>query len=878
MDLFDQLLDSQASKAGPSATPSTTPTSSRGPGQPAGSQAAAGGAGDFSRLLAGLNPEQARAVQHVDGPLLILAGAGSGKTRVITHRIAWLVEVHKVAPSAILAITFTNKAAAEMKTRVLELVGSASAAMWIGTFHSMLARILRRYADRLGYERNFTILDSDDQQKVVKQCLAELRLDEKTFAIRAVHAQISAAKNDLQTPADFARLAGSEYRASKVAEVYRLYQDKLLRANSMDFDDILLESVRLLENNPDILAEYQARFRYILVDEYQDTNHAQYKLVQMLSAGHRNLCVVGDDDQSIYSFRGANIQNILDFEKDFKGCTVIKLEQNYRSTGNVLGAANEVIRNNAGRKSKKLWTEAHAGEKITFLRAESHSDESRFIASEISRLATGKSCRYGDIAILYRLNALSRNLEGALRDEGIPYRIFGGMRFFDRKEIKDVLAYLRLIAFPKDDLSLGRIINVPRRGIGDATIETLERLAAAQQVSQLEICARAADFPELSRTAGRLMQFAALVERLRQVLLADQVSFPEYIELVENESGLVQEVLDQQEKSKADSVDRIENLKELLSDAVEFDQNRRNQLEQLAAAGSPGEGAADGQAQALAAEVDDHQVLALTLPDILDAFLERAALYSEMDQDAGEQDFVRLMTIHSAKGLEFKAVFLVGAEEGLFPGYRSMASESDIEEERRLAYVAITRAREKLYITTARSRLVFGQTQSLMVSRFIREIPDDYLDERGGSRRGDRSAEFGDAAGWGRGEGAGPGRSGSGPLDTSPALARPTGQAPKIENPFVSAGPARRSPATAGSRPVATGQTVPPGLKAAESTGKKGIDPASIHAGDRIRHSSFGEGKVIRVDPVAGDAILLIEFGKVGQKRMLARQASLEKL
>ncbi len=833
MDLFDQLLDHQDAPAEQSTAPAATTGSLAQPISP--------NASDPARLLSGLNPEQARAVQHVNGPLLILAGAGSGKTRVITHRIAWLVEVQKISPAAILAITFTNKAAAEMKSRVKELVGPVSTAMWIGTFHSMLARILRRYADRLGYDRNFAILDSDDQQKVVKQCLAELKLDEKTFAVRSVHAQISSAKNALQTPDDFARKSGSDYRASKVAEVYRLYQDKLKRANSMDFDDILLEAVRLLETQPDILAEYQNRFRYILVDEYQDTNHAQYKLVQMLSAGHRNLCVVGDDDQSIYSFRGANIQNILDFEKDFKGCTVIKLEQNYRSTGNVLGAANEVIRNNAGRKNKKLWTEAHAGEKITFLRAENHSDESRYIASEISRLVTGQKYHYGDIAILYRLNALSRNLEGALRDEGVPYRIFGGMRFYDRKEIKDVLAYLRLVAFPKDDLSLGRIINVPRRGIGDATLETLAQLATAHQVSQLEICARAQEFPELARTAGRLLLFATLIDRLRQGLLSDQMSFPEYIEWVENESGLVQDILDQQEKSKADSVDRIENLKELLSDAVEFDQNRRDQIDQMT-----------GSDLAQQSEVEeDHLILATTLPDILNTFLERAALYSEMDNDAGEQDFVRLMTIHSAKGLEFKAVFLVGAEEGLFPGYRSMASESDIEEERRLAYVAITRAREKLYVTTARSRLVFGQTQRFMVSRFIREIPDEYIDERGGSRLGDRSAEFGESAGWGRGEGPASSQSGEPVAGAYPAFPAAPGKTPKIENPFVTAtsGPAN-----------------------------KGIDPASVHSGDRVRHANFGEGKVIRVDPVAGDAILLIEFGKVGQKRMLARQASLEKL
>ncbi|MDD2533930.1 MAG: UvrD-helicase domain-containing protein [Eubacteriales bacterium] len=852
MDLFDQLLDNDHTLSNNRAT--ATPQ--------------AFSAGDMAaRLTNGLNPEQARAVRHVDGPLLILAGAGSGKTRVITHRIAYLVNVLNVNPSAILAITFTNKAAAEMKSRIEELVGTASASMWVGTFHAMLARILRRYADRIGYERSFSIIDSDDQQKVVKQCLSELHLDEKTFAIRAVHSQISSAKNALQTPADLATASGSDFRRSKIAEVYKLYQEKLKRSNSMDFDDILIESVRLLQNHSEILAEYQNRFRYILVDEYQDTNHAQYKLVQMLSAGHRNLCVVGDDDQSIYSFRGANIQNILDFEKDFKGCTVIKLEQNYRSTGNVLGAANEVIRHNNGRKAKKLWTEADSGEKITFLRAETHHDESRYIAAEISRLVAGKQFKFSDMAILYRLNALSRNLEGALRDEGIAYRIFGGTRFYDRKEIKDVLAYLRLIAFPQDDISLGRIINVPRRGIGDATLETLERLAGEQRISQLEICARAMEFSDLSRAAGRLQAFAALVSRLRDALTADEMSFPEFIEWVENESGLVQDVLDQQEKNKlADSVDRIENLKELLSDAVEFDQNRRELL----------------TLQQEQVEDNDHIILATQLPDILNAFLERAALYSEMDDDRDQSDFIRLMTIHSAKGLEFKVVFLVGAEEGLFPGYRSMASESDIEEERRLAYVAITRARQKLYITTTRSRLVFGQTQAMPVSRFIREIPDDYLDEHGGSRHGDRAASFGESAGWGSGANAGS-HAGSGDGESRGGRIDISGPAKKIDNPYVAARPGASS-GSGSMRPTAASPfgfaASPAASPAAASAAKvnKGIDPATIHVGDRVRHTNFGEGKIVRLDPVAGDAILLIEFTQVGQKRMLARQASLEKV
>lgn len=863
MDIFDEVMmaDSADRRPDPEGSGTIRP-------QPASPRA---GDPDPQRLLTGLNPEQARAVQHGEGPLLILAGAGSGKTRVITHRIAWLVTVRGVRPSAVLAITFTNKAAAEMKTRIEELIGPVSAAMWVGTFHAMMVRVLRRFADRLGYDRSFTIIDSDDQQKVVKQCLAELRLDEKTFAVRAVHSQISSAKNALTGVSQSIQEAGSDFRQGRIAQVYRLYQEKLRRSNSMDFDDILFEAVRLFSEHPGILAEYQDRFQYILVDEYQDTNHAQYRLVQMLSAGHRNLCVVGDDDQSIYSFRGANIQNILDFEKDFKNCTVIKLEQNYRSTSTVLNAANEVIRHNAGRKSKRLWTEADPGEKITFLRADSHSDESRFIGVEISRLVAGGQMNYRDIAILYRLNALSRNLEGALRDEGIPYRIFGGMRFYDRKEIKDVLAYLRLIAFPQDDLSLTRIINTPRRGIGDTTLATLEQLAAESGLCQLDLCRQAAHYPALLRAAGRLQSFAGLIDRLRANLLANTMSFPEFIEWVENESGLVQDIIDQQEKSKfSDAVDRIENLKELLSDAVEYEQNRRQLAE------SP---------EAALFDPEDGDLLAEDLPAVLNAFLERAALYSEMDDDRVQQDFVRLMTIHSAKGLEFKAVFLVGAEEGLFPGYRAMGSESDIEEERRLAYVAITRARVKLYVTTARDRLVFGQTQRLGVSRFIKEIPDDYVDETGGSRCGDSSAAFGERAGWGQGSGTG---------NASATDLPETGRPPRIDNPFVTgAGRARPAeppvwPAAArnrsagpfpdpstGSGPIAAsgaGSSAKSG-----SAGGKGLDPATLRKGDTVRHANFGLGKIVRIDPVAGDAILVIDFERVGQKRLLARQPLLEK-
>jgi len=796
---------------------------------------------DAENLLQGLNPQQAEAVMHADGPLLILAGAGSGKTRVITHRIAWLISRGGVRPSAILAITFTNKAAAEMKSRVEELVGPESQYMWIGTFHSMMIRILRRFADRAGYERSFSIIDTDDQQKVVKNCLAELNLPEKTFAPKAVHSAISSAKNDLVGVEEYTRLAGNDYRLGKIAAVYRLYQERLRKSNSMDFDDVLYESVRLFRENPDVLSEYQERFRYILVDEYQDTNHAQYQLVHLLSARHRNLCVVGDDDQSIYSFRGANIQNILDFEKDFKDCKVIKLEQNYRSTGTVLDAANAVIRCNKGRKAKKLWTSEGAGEPITFLRAENHSEEGRYIAGEISRMVTrpGSCQRFGDMAILYRLNALSRNLEAALREHGIPYRIFGGMRFYDRKEIKDVIAYLRLILIPSDDLSFDRIIQVPKRGIGETTVEQVSAIAAREGLSRLDVCGRAANYPELARPAARLQQFAEMIDRLRDKLMLNDLGFAEYIEYVENESGLVQEIIDQREKSREnDPVDRIENLKELLSDAVEFENSRR-QLREMAESGE------------LAPE--DRDLLADDLFSVLSSFIERAALYSEMDEDRENQDYVRLLTIHSAKGLEFGTVFLIGAEEGLFPGYRANESEAAIEEERRLAYVAITRAKRKLYITTARSRLVFGQTQSMPVSRFVRDIPDQLIEEIGGSRQGDnRLGGYSDEGGYGYARG----RSGELPGRVTQTPAARFAGTPSVSFPGAPA-PVSASAATSA-------------FRAAE--------PVDLRKGDQVRHAKFGPGRITSLEPVAGDAIVVIEFQSGETKRLMARMAKLEKI
>ncbi len=777
-------------------------------------------------LLDGLNPQQVQAVQHHEGPLLILAGAGSGKTRVITHRVAWLVSQLDVHPSSILAITFTNKAAAEMKSRINELIGSVSQTMWIGTFHAMMMRILRRYADRIGYNSDFAILDTDDQHKVVKQCIERCNFDDKTFAFKAVHNQISSAKNALIDPDQYEKEAGGDYYKSRVAKIFSCYQERLKQNNSMDFDDILTEAVRLLHQFPDILASYQERFRYILVDEYQDTNHAQYEIIRLLSAKYKNLCVVGDDDQSIYGFRGANIQNILDFEKDFKKCRVIKLEQNYRSTGHILKAANAVIDHNRGRKKKALWTDLGDGETITFFRGEDQNEEGVYIAREIERqVVLQKTRKYKDFAILYRLNALSRTVEQALREQGVPYRIYGGTRFYDRKEIKDVLAYLRLILVPDDDISLARIINVPRRGIGSVSMDALAAVAARENSSMLAICARSAGYPELQRVAPRLTQFADLIMRLRDGLDQENVRFDAYIDWVENETGLIQDWLDQQERlGRDDVVDRIENLQELISDAVEFDNQMRSWMQM-----KPEE----------MLYPEDELIQSLDLHSLLRAFLERAALMTELDQDQSNDDVVRLLTIHSAKGLEFDTVFLVGIEEGLFPGYRSMGSQAEYEEERRLAYVAMTRARRKLFLTTTRTRLVFGQTQRFPVSTFVREIPEMHIEEIGGSRLGDGSRLSAENGGRSHG------------TDSAAALKKERQTAFSARNLLASA---KQNQPVSG---VQTESTVP------------------LTPGERVQHPTFGRGKILSSDPVAGDAILIVEFEKAGRKRMLARMSRL---
>ena len=769
-------------------------------------------------LLEKLNDEQREAVLHDEGPLLILAGAGSGKTRVITYRIAYLIRVRGIWPSNILAITFTNKAANEMRERINTLIGDTSRNMWVGTFHSMFARILRRHAELLDYTPTYSILDSDDQLKVIKECVKEMELNDKLFAPRLVQTIISKAKNDMQSPDEFSALAGSDMRLSTIARIYRRYNDKLLANNAMDFDDILFNTVRLFKENPDVLTMYQEKFRYILVDEYQDTNHCQYILIQLLAKRYRNLCVVGDDDQSIYSFRGADLRNILDFEKDFKDAKVIKLEENYRSTATILNAANGVIAHNKKRKMKVLRTSGEDGDPITFLLADHHGIEAYYCAESIKRDAESGAYPYSDVAILYRMNALSRTIESALREKGIPYRVYGGMRFYDRKEIKDVLAYLRLIYSDADNYAWERIINVPKRGIGDTTVAKVLAISEREGIPALTVCERSSMFPELGRSTEKLFEFYLLIENLRRVLADNEASFSEFIEYVQDKSGLVNEIIEQREK-KDEMVDRVENLKELLSEAVEFEARRKKEVETALLSNSEEERAQDPY-------LENEPDFGLDLEGILGAYLQNAALYSEGDNADDSEDYVRLMSIHSAKGLEFGAVYVVGVDETIFPSSRSV-NDGDVEEERRLMYVALTRAKRKLTVISARSRMLFGQTQNLSPSRFIKEIPPQYMR----------------------------------------AIANKRKEQPKeAVNPRYAREPQKEKPAY-----IPTYQANKP-----QPVRTSDFTPETIRKGMQVVHPRFGEGIVVSCEPVAGDALVCVDFDGM-KKNMLLNKSGLKR-
>ncbi len=738
-----------------------------------------------------LNEQQREAVYCTDGPLLILAGAGSGKTRVLTHRIAYLIEEKGVNPWNILAITFTNKAAGEMRERVDNLVGFGSESIWVSTFHSTCVRILRRHIDRLGYDTNFTIYDTDDQKTLMKDVCKQVQIDTKVYKERNLLAAISAAKNEMISAQEYALNAQGDFGKEKIAKVYQEYEKQMHANNALDFDDLLVKTVQLFETQPDVLENYQERFRYIMVDEYQDTNTVQFQLVSLLAGKYRNLCVVGDDDQSIYKFRGANIKNILNFEQEFPDATVIKLEQNYRSTGNILDAANAVISNNVGRKDKQLWTDNGEGEKIKFCQFDTGYDEAEYIADDIEReVRNGAS--YNDHAILYRTNAQSRLFEERFVAQNIPYKIVGGVNFYARREIKDVLAYLKTIDNGKDDLAVRRIINVPKRGIGLTTINRIQESAASRGIGFYDALLGLDLIPGVARGAAKLEGFVALIEYFKGV--AETLSLSDLLQEVIDKTGYI-ESLEAEGKEEAET--RIENIDELRSKVAVYEESRLDQDEK----------------------------------PTLSGFLEEVALVADIDSLDEEQDYVVLMTLHSAKGLEFPHVYLAGMEDGLFPSYMTITSDDreDMEEERRLCYVGITRAEQKLTMTSAMRRMVRGETQYNKVSRFMKEIPLELLDN------GNRSLKMFEE----RQEI---------PKQTAYTQAKQTFKAKA----FSAAAP-----------------------KQFAVSKEKGLD---YGVGDRVRHMKFGEGIVTQITEGGRDFEVTVEFDTVGVKKMFAGFARLIKL
>ena len=765
-------------------------------------------------LLDALNEPQRQAVMATDGPLLILAGAGSGKTRVLTHRTAYLIEECGVNPYNIMAITFTNKAAGEMRERIDQMVGYGSESIWVCTFHSTCVRILRRYIDRLGFGTNFTIYDSDDQKTLMKDICKRLEIDTKMYKEKMFLSAISSAKDELIDPIEFETRAAGDYVKRKQAQVYREYQQALKQNNALDFDDLIMKTVELFKLDKEVLASYQDRFRYIMVDEYQDTNTAQFELIRLLALKYQNLCVVGDDDQSIYKFRGANIYNILNFEHHFPDATVIKLEQNYRSTQNILDAANAVIANNQGRKEKRLWTDNGAGDKITFEQLDTAAEEADFVARDIARRVRKGECQYKDCAILYRTNAQSRLFEERFITANIPYKIFGGVNFYARKEVKDLLAYLKTIDNGQDDLAVRRIINIPKRGIGAASINKVALYAQEQEISFYDALCVAEQVPGLGKAAAKIRPFVLFIQSMKAK--AKLLSVADLLQEVIETTGYVRE-LEAEGTDEAEA--RIENIDELISKAVDY---------------------AEGEEA-----------------PTLNGFLENVALVADIDSFDENSDYVVLMTLHSAKGLEFPNVYLAGLEDGLFPSYMSITSDNsqaEIEEERRLAYVGITRAKKNLTITSARVRMVRGQTQYGKVSRFVREIPPELLSGKiyepktkeepieqstfQKARKAFRTVPSYGGSGYGKEVGEGYGSTFRSSKATKPVYT-------KVENQrdFGSAGGA-----------------------------------LSYQVGDRVRHIKFGDGEVMAIVSGGRDYEVTVDFDKVGTKKMFASFAKLKKI
>ena len=765
-------------------------------------------------LLDALNEPQQQAVMATDGPLLILAGAGSGKTRVLTHRTAYLIEECGVNPYNIMAITFTNKAAGEMRERIDQMVGYGSESIWVCTFHSTCVRILRRYIDRLGFGTNFTIYDSDDQKTLMKDICKRLEIDTKMYKEKMFLSAISSAKDELIDPIEFETRAAGDYVKRKQAQVYREYQQALKQNNALDFDDLIMKTVELFKLDKEVLASYQDRFRYIMVDEYQDTNTAQFELIRLLALKYQNLCVVGDDDQSIYKFRGANIYNILNFEHHFPDATVIKLEQNYRSTQNILDAANAVIANNQGRKEKRLWTDNGAGDRITFEQLDTAAEEADFVARDIARRVRKGEYQYKDCAILYRTNAQSRLFEERFITANIPYKIFGGVNFYARKEVKDLLAYLKTIDNGQDDLAVRRIINIPKRGIGAASINKVALYAQEQEISFYDALCVAEQVPGLGKAAAKIQPFVLFIQSMKAK--AKLLSVADLLQEVIETTGYVRE-LEAEGTDEAEA--RIENIDELISKAVDY---------------------AEGE----------------EAPS-LNGFLENVALVADIDSFDENSDYVVLMTLHSAKGLEFPNVYLAGLEDGLFPSYMSITSDNsqaEIEEERRLAYVGITRAKKNLTITSARVRMVRGQTQYGKVSRFVREIPPELLSGKiyepktkeepieqsafQKARKAFRTVPSYGGSGYGKEVGEGYGSTFQSSKVTKPVYT-------KVENQrdFGSAGGA-----------------------------------LSYQVGDRVRHIKFGDGEVMAIVSGGRDYEVTVDFDKAGTKKMFASFAKLKKV
>lgn len=742
-----------------------------------------------------LNEMQQLAVDTTEGPLLILAGAGSGKTTVLVNRVEHIISSHLATPWQVLAITFTNKAAGELRERLVSAIGEEANDIWAYTFHSCCSRILRRFGEKIGYTNHFTIYDTDDSRRVMKQCQKQLGIEDKLINHKSILAEISRAKDSLISPEEYKQTAQNDFRKSKIAECYELYQAQLKKSDAMDFDDIIFNTVKLLEENEDVRNIYQTQFKYVMVDEYQDTNHAQYVLTSLLADKYKNICVVGDDDQSIYRFRGATIENILSFENHYKGAKVIRLEENYRSTQNILDGANAVISHNKNRKGKTLFTRSGSGDKIVYKTVMSESEESQYIIDEIVK-NVNNGMKYSDHAILYRMNAQSRNLEVMLTKSGISHRIIGGHRFFDRKEIKDIVSYLAVINNPSDNVRLQRIINVPKRAIGDTMFANVLEIGAGLGMSAFEVCERADEFQKTSRSASKLMNFTKMIR--------------DFQECIENGMGLndlLQEVLDvtkyldylQEEPETYE--DRVNNIKELSSMFIKYEE-----------------------------ESEDAN---------LSEFLEDVALISDIDSYNEDEDAVVLMTLHSAKGLEFPVVFIPGMEEGIFPGNQSMFSEEDLEEERRLAYVGITRAKKKLYLISSQQRMLYGQTSRNMPSRFLREIPSSVIDDQSVVAR--RSTGF-----------------------TTPRTAYANASRNELGH---------SSHNKIGSYSQSSSSAHKFG-QAGNAAQKNNID---FKVGDTVCHKSFGTGTVLTITPMGGDMLLEVAFDKAGTKKMMANYARLEK-